>query len=266
MSAFDETVKKYTSFLDNEYVSAGLSIFLIIYAGMAAPKLPEYVARLFDYTLVKLLMFFLIVYISRKNATVAIIAAIAVMVSIMTLNRLKFGKELMEVVRAEESGHRVHMNGCVCDCSGQEENNAEESTLGEELGNYSEEHHGRVGVESENKRFVSLQEESENGAEDSSHMSVQEHRAEESRVHAEGEVSGESKSEVSMEEMAEEVKRRASNVGRSLQPEEMKELCADVLREFRGQMARCQGGCLTNVTNALGDLTGYDGNELHGAV
>jgi len=265
MSAFDETVKKYTSFLDNEYVSAGLSIFLIIYAGMAAPKLPGYVARLFDYTLVKLLMFFLIVYISRKNATVAIIAAIAVMVSIMTLNRLKF-TEMMEVVKGEESGRRVRMNGCVCDCSGQEEGNAEESTLGEELGNYGEERHGRVGVESENKRFVSLQEESENGAEDSSHMSVQEHRAEESRVHAEAEVSGESKSEVSMEEMAEEVKRRASNVGRSLQPEEMKELCSDVLREFRGQTARCQGGCLTNVTSALGDLTGYDGNELHGSI
>jgi hypothetical protein len=97
MEEFDSAVKKYTSFLENEYVSAGLSLFLIVYASLVAPKLPDYIVNLFDYTFVKLLMFFLIVYISRKNATVAIIAAVAVLVSIMTLNKLKLGEQFKSI-------------------------------------------------------------------------------------------------------------------------------------------------------------------------
>lgn len=111
MEAFDNTVRNYLSVLDNEYVSAGLALFLILYAGMAAPKLPAYIANLFDYTLFKLAVFFMIVYVSRRSPTVAIIAAVAVMVSIMTLNKLKFGQEMMAVV----SGRR-RVKGCTCEC------------------------------------------------------------------------------------------------------------------------------------------------------
>ncbi len=103
MDAFDNTVRDYLNFLDNEYISAGLSLFLVLYAGLAAPKLPEYIASVFDNMFVKLVMFFLIVYISRRNATVAVIASIAVLVSIMTLNRIKFNKEMMQMVNSEES-------------------------------------------------------------------------------------------------------------------------------------------------------------------
>lgn len=113
MESFDNTVKNYLGFLDNEYVSAGLSLFLILYAGVAAPKLPQQVVQLFDNTLVKLFVFFLIVYVSRKNPTVAIIAAVAVLVSLMTLNRIKFNQEMMEVVGGRR---KVMMNGCDCDC------------------------------------------------------------------------------------------------------------------------------------------------------
>ena len=62
MESFDNIVKNYTTWLDNPYVSGALIVFLIVYASMAAPRLPMYVAKLFDYTLVKLLMFFLWVF------------------------------------------------------------------------------------------------------------------------------------------------------------------------------------------------------------
>lgn len=101
MESFDKKAKEYLSFLDNEYVSAILSIVLIVYATMAAPKLPESVARIFDYTAFKLLLFFLIAYISNKNPTVAIIAAVAVLVSLMTLSKYKAGEEMMEVIKNE---------------------------------------------------------------------------------------------------------------------------------------------------------------------
>ncbi len=115
MEGFDNAVRKYTSWLDNPYVSGALTVFLIVYASMAAPKLPSYIASLFDYTLFKLFIFFLIVYVSKRNATVALIAAIALMVSIMTLDRLKFGQEMMEVVK-HDGRRKMKMGGCVCEC------------------------------------------------------------------------------------------------------------------------------------------------------
>ena len=80
-------LKSYLSVLDNEHVSAALSIFLVVYAGMAAPHLPERVARLFENTVFRVLIFFLIAYTSQKNPTVAIIAAVGLMVSLQTLSR-----------------------------------------------------------------------------------------------------------------------------------------------------------------------------------
>lgn len=122
MEAFDNVVEKYTTWLDNPYVAGAITVFLIVYAGAAAPKLPSYIVKMFDYTLVKLLMFFMIVFISRKNATVALVAAIALMVSIMTLNRLKFDQEMMSVVGKEEMASRqINLGNCSCNCDGFEE-------------------------------------------------------------------------------------------------------------------------------------------------
>ena len=104
MDAFDSNVKKYLSVLDNQYVSAALTLLLIIYAGVAAPKLPSNVAKWFDKTWFKLVVFFLIVYTSRKNVTVAIVAAVAVLISLMTLNKWK-NIELMESVRTPSPTH-----------------------------------------------------------------------------------------------------------------------------------------------------------------
>ena len=97
LDKFDSTVKNSLSFLDNEYVSTGLFVFLILYASVAAPKLPRYVAKLFDNTFFKLVILFLIAYVSRKNPTVALVAALGLMISIMTLNKYELG-EMMSVV------------------------------------------------------------------------------------------------------------------------------------------------------------------------
>jgi hypothetical protein len=104
MESFDNTVKKSLSFIDfnNDYVKAGISLFLVLYSGLAAPRLPEFIARLFDYTLVKLLIFFMIIYVARQDPTIAIIASVAVLVSLMTLSTYKFNKEMMESIKREE--------------------------------------------------------------------------------------------------------------------------------------------------------------------
>ena len=109
LKTVDESVSKSLSFLDNEYVNAGLSLFLILYAGMVAPKLPNFLVNLFDNYIFKLLAFFLIVYLSKKDVTLAIIAAVAVMVSIMALNKIKLNENMASVMSEE--------NGCNCNCN-----------------------------------------------------------------------------------------------------------------------------------------------------
>src|SRR5271169_4404592 len=83
---FDDQVDSYLSFLKNEYVAAAVSLFLIIYAGVIAPKLSPNVLSLFDNWVVQIAMFFAIVYVSKQNATVALIAAVAVLVTLMVVN------------------------------------------------------------------------------------------------------------------------------------------------------------------------------------
>jgi hypothetical protein len=99
---FDNTVKGWMSVIDNnEYLTAALIIFLIVYASYAAPKLPPYILHLFDNPLFKLLIFFLIVYSAKKNPTVAIIAAVALMVSIHALNKLKLDQMMMRFIEQD---------------------------------------------------------------------------------------------------------------------------------------------------------------------
>lgn len=100
--AFDSGFKKYFSFLENQYVSGGLSILLILYASSVAPKLPESVAKLLDNIVVRAIVFFLIVYLTQKNATLALIVSVVVLVSLMALSR-RSGKEMMDDLQGDNS-------------------------------------------------------------------------------------------------------------------------------------------------------------------
>jgi len=103
MDRVNSEIKKALSILDNEYVSAALSVFLVVYAGMAAPKLPERVARLFDNTLFRIVIFFLVAYSARKSPSVAAIAGVGLMVSLMTLNRYDINNELRKIQAQAET-------------------------------------------------------------------------------------------------------------------------------------------------------------------
>lgn len=103
MEQFNKGVRDITNklYLTNEYVSAGLVIFFIVYASMAAPKLPHSVASLFDRTWFRFLVFFAIAYMAKQNATVALVAAIAVMVTIQAADRLHTDNEIRRVLQED---------------------------------------------------------------------------------------------------------------------------------------------------------------------
>lgn len=96
MNQLVSSAQNLLSVLDNEYVSSGISLFLVLYAGMAAPELPESVARWFENTFFRLLVFFLIIYMSKRDPTIAIIAAVGLMVSLQTLSKYNMEKNMMK--------------------------------------------------------------------------------------------------------------------------------------------------------------------------
>ncbi|ARF10040.1 hypothetical protein Indivirus_9_17 [Indivirus ILV1] len=92
---------KVTGWLSNEYVNIALALLLVVYSAYGVNTLPPYILRLFDMPLFKLLVFLLIVYLARKSPTIAIIAAVAVMVTLQVLTKMKIDDALLTSVKKE---------------------------------------------------------------------------------------------------------------------------------------------------------------------
>lgn len=111
IKSFDNTVQGWLSVVENnQYVSTALIIFLILYAGLAAPKLPSYMLVLFDNLIFKFVIFFLIAYMAKQNPTVAVLSAIALMVTLQALNKLDFERGMtMMMQESENEGQYVEV-------------------------------------------------------------------------------------------------------------------------------------------------------------
>lgn len=70
----------------NTYVNAALTLFLVLYAGLAKPQLPTMITSLFDNALFRLVVLFLVAYLSSQNAQVALMVAVAFVVTMNMLS------------------------------------------------------------------------------------------------------------------------------------------------------------------------------------
>ena len=70
----------------NRVFSTVLGLFLALYASLAAPALPKAITNIFKSTWFRLIFMFMIAYISTKNPSVAIISAVALLVTLQTLH------------------------------------------------------------------------------------------------------------------------------------------------------------------------------------
>lgn len=102
--------KTVTGWFDNKYLVGILVLLLVIYASYGVNQTSPYILRLFDMPLVKLLLLLLIVYFARLNPAIAIIAAIAFLVTLQVLAKMKaednmidLGRERMEDTKKEET-------------------------------------------------------------------------------------------------------------------------------------------------------------------
>ena len=103
MDEFNRVVNEALSILDNQIVSSVLGLFLVLYAGLAAPKLPRSIARLFDNPVFRVIVLFLVAFMASKNKSVALIAAVGLVVSFQTLNRHKMNDQLITAIEEDSS-------------------------------------------------------------------------------------------------------------------------------------------------------------------
>lgn len=72
--------------LENQYVSTSLAVFLVLYGGLAAPKLPTSMIKLFSNPIFRMLVIFLIAYTSSKNHSIALVATIVLILIMQESN------------------------------------------------------------------------------------------------------------------------------------------------------------------------------------
>ena len=82
----------------NRIASVVLGLFLALYASLAAPNLPSSVTTIFKNPLFKLGIMFLIAYMATKDTSVAIITAVALLVTLQTLSAHETTQAVVKVV------------------------------------------------------------------------------------------------------------------------------------------------------------------------
>lgn len=89
-SVADPLNKSLSVLKTNQYISSAVTLFLVLYAGLAAPVLPSHIAGLFDYRLFKLAVLFLVlVLLKGQNHLTALLVSVGFVVSMNTLTKYK---------------------------------------------------------------------------------------------------------------------------------------------------------------------------------
>merc|ERR1712188_184251 len=105
MDTVNDLSRQVDSFLrsvySNKTANAVIGLFLVLYASLAAPKLPRSVAKIFGNKVFKMVFLFLVAYMSSRNVSVAIIAAVALIISMQTFSFHQSNQKVQEIVEEE---------------------------------------------------------------------------------------------------------------------------------------------------------------------
>ena len=74
----------------NKYASSAITLFLVLYGGLAAPKLPKFIIKLFENPIFKIAILSLIVYNGNRDPKFAIMIGIAFTVTLNMISNQKF--------------------------------------------------------------------------------------------------------------------------------------------------------------------------------
>ena len=90
MTALNEMLEKL---FKNNVSGNIINLFLVLYAGLAAPKLPYFIKKIFKHFIIKAMVLGLIVYQSYKNYSMSLLIAISFMLTLDYLNQSEIIKE-----------------------------------------------------------------------------------------------------------------------------------------------------------------------------
>lgn len=82
--------------LANPYISGALLLFLVLYSSMARPSMPDWVAKLFENPLFRLLIMFLIAFTATKNTSVALMVSLTFMITLTLISEKSVAESFVE--------------------------------------------------------------------------------------------------------------------------------------------------------------------------
>ena len=87
MEQFNGQVNSILDPIATPPVRAALTLFLVLYGGLAAPALPEHIKKLFDHVVFRVLVLFLILWTGNRDPGLAIAVAVTFVVIINVANQ-----------------------------------------------------------------------------------------------------------------------------------------------------------------------------------
>ena len=92
------SIKKILTNVDaNVYAKTTLKLFLVLYAGLAAPKLPPFIAKFFDYTIFKIIILAIILIVSNNDPGLSLMIALAFFISLTACNKYKICEDIFGI-------------------------------------------------------------------------------------------------------------------------------------------------------------------------
>lgn len=86
---------------NNKIIDSVIGLVLILYAALAAPKLPKSVAKVFDSDIVKIIYMFMIGYLATRNPSVSIIAAVGLFITLQTITAHEVANKVVEMPKGQ---------------------------------------------------------------------------------------------------------------------------------------------------------------------
>jgi hypothetical protein len=102
-NVFSESETILNRALDNVYISTGIKVFIGLYAAFAAPQLPKSLVDLMDNVLMRIGVAFLIVFLATRDPSIALLVAIAFVVTLQQANKLRLYETSLSVASPGET-------------------------------------------------------------------------------------------------------------------------------------------------------------------
>lgn len=136
METIDNTM---STVFNNKYASALIVMFLIAYSGLAAPKLPSFIAKLFDNAIFRILILSLIVYNGNRDPKIAIMVAVGFTVTMNILSKQKLFEGFTDAMPGSDSDLELtNTEGDMMDSEPSMDGNTDDSATDNQTGQQSE--------------------------------------------------------------------------------------------------------------------------------